>query len=91
MVTLTNHEKKLLYLIMKNNQLRDEKNLCGAFPVKLTKLHGLMVLNLSIETKSVGKYQKYFKLTSVASFDLSSNKLSGVILSSMESMSFFEL
>ncbi|XP_059311605.1 receptor-like protein EIX2 isoform X1 [Lycium ferocissimum] len=63
-------------------------NFNGAFPVELTKLHGLIVLNLSGNQISGQIPENISSLHQLASLDLSSNMLSGVIPSNMESMSF---
>ncbi|XP_016558360.2 receptor-like protein EIX2 [Capsicum annuum] len=65
-----------------------ENNFNGGFPVELTKLHGLIVLNLSGNQISGQIPENISNLHQSASLDLSSNMLSGAIPSSMESMSY---
>ncbi|KAL0387923.1 UNVERIFIED_CONTAM: Receptor-like protein 14 [Sesamum radiatum] len=58
------------------------------FPVELTNLQGLMVLNLSRNHISGQVPDSISRLTQLASLDLSSNDVSGTIPASMESLSF---
>ena len=65
-----------------------DNNLSGEFPQGISRLIGLVVLNLFKSHITVQIPQSISLLHQLSSLDLSSNKLSGIIPSSMPSLTF---
>ena len=65
-----------------------DNNLSGEFPDGMTKLFGLVFLNLSMSHITGEIHECISKLHQLSSLDLSSNNLFGSIPSSMSSLSF---
>nr|XP_027186036.1 receptor-like protein EIX2 [Cicer arietinum] len=85
---ITQVEKKNKYLMYGSYADLSNNNFIGDIPNEITKLSGLLVLNLSRNHISGQIPETISNMHQLSSLDLSSNRLSGTIPSSLSSLSF---